>query len=125
MDRLGSQTQPNKQRRRHTLELKREVVAACAEPGRAVASVARLYQINANMVHKWRRELGQQQHTATAPPTDFIRLSTSLSLPSPVSTPSVIKPITVELPSPRGPIILHWPSDQLDQLAQWLRTVLA
>jgi len=84
--------------------------------------VARLYQINANMVHKWRRELGQQNASQQ---TDFIPLATPLSLPSPVSALPVIKPITLEFPSPRGPIILHWPGDQLDQLAQWLRTVLA
>lgn len=112
MDTLGSLSQPIKRRRRHTHELKREVVAACAEPGRSVASVARQYQINTNMVHKWRREWEQQE---VLPQTDFI--------PLPALLPP--KSIILELPSPKGPVILHWPGDQLDSLAQWLRTVLA
>jgi transposase len=42
-------------RRRHSAELKAEVLAACAEPGASVAAVARAHELNANLVHKWRR----------------------------------------------------------------------
>ena len=42
-------------RRRHDVELKRQVIAACEAPGVSVAQVAMNYGLNANLVHKWRR----------------------------------------------------------------------
>jgi transposase len=42
-------------RRRHGAELKDKVLAACDEPGASVAAVARAHDLNANLVHKWRR----------------------------------------------------------------------
>ncbi|WP_198161239.1 transposase, partial [Variovorax sp. WDL1] len=42
-------------RRRHAADLKRQVLAACAEPGASVAQVALAHGLNANLVHKWRR----------------------------------------------------------------------
>ena len=44
-----------RRRRRHDKELKRQVLAACAEPGASVAAVAMAHGLNANLVHKWRR----------------------------------------------------------------------
>lgn len=45
----------NKPRRRHSAELKQQILAECAQPGASVASVALSHGINANVVHKWRR----------------------------------------------------------------------
>ena len=42
-------------RRRHSAELKDQVLAACDEPGASVAAVALAHDLNANLVHKWRR----------------------------------------------------------------------
>ena len=42
-------------RRRYDAELKQQILAACAEPGASVASIAMAHGINANVVHKWRR----------------------------------------------------------------------
>ncbi len=42
-------------RRRHSAQLKDKVLAACAEPGASVAAVALAHDLNANLVHKWRR----------------------------------------------------------------------
>ena len=39
-------------RRRHAADLKRQVLAACAEPGASVAQVALAHGLNANLVHK-------------------------------------------------------------------------
>jgi transposase len=41
-------------RRRHSLEFKERVLAACAEPGASVAAVARLFELNDNLVHRKR-----------------------------------------------------------------------
>ena len=42
-------------RRRHAAELKARVLAACDEPGASVAAIARAHDLNANLVHKWRK----------------------------------------------------------------------
>ena len=43
-------------RRRHGDELKAKVLAECEEPGASVAAVAQSHGLNANLVHKWRRD---------------------------------------------------------------------
>src|SRR3989344_1649646 len=45
-----------KTRRRYDAELKQQILVQCAEPGASVASIALSHGINANVVHKWRRE---------------------------------------------------------------------
>ena len=41
--------------RRHSRDLKSEVLAACVQPGTSVAAVSPGHGLNANPVHKWRR----------------------------------------------------------------------
>jgi len=41
-------------RRRHSAELKANVLAACNEPGASIAGVALAHGLNANLVRKWR-----------------------------------------------------------------------
>jgi transposase len=55
-----------RRRRRHGAELKRVVLAECAEPGASVASVAIKHGLNANLVHKWRRLAPAAQPAVTA-----------------------------------------------------------
>ena len=45
-------------RRRHSAELKAQVLSECALPAASVASVALSHGINANIAHKWRRLAG-------------------------------------------------------------------
>ena len=49
-------------RRRHSAEVKAQVLSECAQPGAPVASVALSHGIGANVVHKWRRH-GDASHT--------------------------------------------------------------
>lgn len=46
----------NKTRRKYGAELKQHILAECAQPGASVATVALSHGINANVVHKWRRQ---------------------------------------------------------------------
>ncbi|MCB1751032.1 MAG: transposase [Gammaproteobacteria bacterium] len=60
MESISSHTLPElpavkRQRRRHSPRFKAEVLAACTDPGASIASVAQRYQVNANLVHKWRK----------------------------------------------------------------------
>ena len=46
-------------RRRFTLAFKQQIVEETCQPGASLASVALSHQINANQLHRWRRELLQ------------------------------------------------------------------
>ena len=52
-------------RRRHGAELKAKVLAECEEPGASVAAVAQSHGLNANLVHKWRRERSARRQART------------------------------------------------------------
>lgn len=120
MSTLGSTPSSVKRRRRHTLKFKKEVVNASKQPGRSVADVAQAYQVNNNLLHKWRRELEPNVKT----PAGFIQLS-PVQPQNPPTQPSQPALISLELPSSKGAIIVRWPADQHDQMAAWLRLVMA
>ena len=68
--RLADTKQAGGKRRRWPEELKREIVAALAEPGASVSSVARRYDVNTNQLFKWRRQFA----AAGTPSADPVRL---------------------------------------------------
>ena len=88
------QTQRYAQRRTHrtyTPQFKAELVAMCQKPGASIAAVALLHGMNANLLHRWRKEWAQGLHrleggitTAVATPQTPafvpIELSTAASI---------------------------------------------
>ena len=42
---------------RHDAEFESRVLAACDEPAASVAAIARARELDANLVHKWRRRV--------------------------------------------------------------------
>lgn len=107
-------------RRRHTAELKSRVLYECAEPGASVAQVALAHGLNANLVHKWRRQ-AERGSVAAVPVRDgaaFIPLALASEC-APVS-----RDIRIELR--RGPIAVSvtWPVASAPQCAIWMREVL-
>jgi transposase len=103
-------------RRRHGLELKRQVLGECAAPGASVAKVAMAHGLNANLVHKWRR----QSQAGTAVAAAFV--------PVAVAAPSVLsEPVQfVDLELQRGAISVRvrWPMAGASSCAAWLREIL-
>lgn len=104
-------------RRRHDVELKRQVIAACAAPGASVAQVAMSYGLNANLVHKWRR-LAEDGEVRSAPA--FVPVSFVAEVPP--SDP----PQPIELELQRGPVHVRvrWPMSGAAACATWLREML-
>ena len=106
-------------RRRHAADLKRQVLAACAEPGASVAQVALAHGLNANLVHKWRRTVDARgvdpksgnQHA------EFVSLTLAPDL-------AVASDIHLEIR--RGAIAVNvtWPLSASSQCAAWLREIL-
>ena len=101
-------------RRRHDKALKQRVLAECAMPGASVATVAMAHGINANLVHKWRREFEGGPKMAEA----FV----------PVTVGTVIseQPQFIELEVQRGAISVRvrWPMAGAGACASWLREIL-
>jgi transposase len=137
-------------RRRHSLELKAKVLAACDEPGASISGVALAHGLNANLVRKWRSGRGVKFAGVTAKPLpnreapsrplraaspllaggpEFVAIEMP-TLPKTTAaavaaqaeaTPNCDLPIHVELR--RGPLHLsvRWPTSAADDCTAWLR----
>ena len=106
---------PKTKRRRHPPDFRLSVLKECEAPGNSIAEVALKHQLNANLVHRWRRD---HQRSQTLQRDDFLALP-MLATPAVQSGDSTS--IKVELLSPACPIVLHWPLSEARQLAHWLR----
>lgn len=101
-------------RRRHDKALKQRVLAECATPGASVATVAMAHGINANLVHKWRREFEIERKTAAS----FVPVTVGSAFGEP--------PQFIEFEVQRGAISVRvrWPMSSAASCAGWLREVL-
>ena len=128
-------------RRRHSHELKAEVLAACSEPGASISGVALAHGLNANLVRKWRSGRGTKRAgmaltpaaTSQTPPLGAAAKFVALEMPTPpnaaaraaveptAAVPSVEPLIHVELR--RGPLHLNvrWPTAAAEDCGAWLR----
>ena len=104
-------------RRRHDDDLKAKVLSECSVPGASVAQVALVHGLNANLVHKWRRQAGGA--TVTAPEmTTFIPVAMT-----PVAT-ALVDDIRIELRRDALTVNVTWPLAASAQCAGWLRELL-
>ena len=116
VDTMHSKTLP---RRRHSDDLKAQVLHECSQPGASVAAIALRHNLNANLVHKWRRRarrnLVAQQLPAPAP---FIALPMH-----PVSEPASVPPADIRIELRRGAttVSVLWPVAAAGECAAWLR----
>lgn len=104
-------------RRRHDEELKQRVLAQCAEPGASVAKVAMAHGLNANLVHKWRRQANAGQEVA---PLVFVPVTVAMA-------PAVNEPpqfVEVELQRGSVHVRVRWPMAAAGSCASWLREIL-
>ena len=107
-------------RRKHSDELKAEVLAECSEPGASVAEVALKHGLNANLVHKWRRSADRGSPSTRPSARKFVPIALSPVLPAPSATAD----IRIDLR--RGPtsITVSWPIAAADECASWIRELL-
>ena len=101
-------------RRRHSAELKAQVLSECAQRGASVASVAMSHGINANIVHKWRRLAG----AAPLPVASFI----PVALPAPACESAA--DIRMELRRGVTTMKITWPAAAAGDCAAWMRELL-
>jgi transposase len=105
-----------KTRRRYAAELKQQILAQCAEPGASVAGIALSHGINANVVHKWRRESVGALLALQAPAFVPVALPPAACAPAP--------DIRIELCRGVTSVSVTWPLAAADQCAVWMRELL-
>jgi transposase len=109
-------------RRRHGDELKAKVLAQCDEPGASVAAVAQSHGLNANLVHKWRRERRPQAGENEATPIGDKVAGAFVALQLPAPTAQQAPPdIRIELRRGATTITIAWPGQAGAECAGWLR----
>ncbi len=106
----------NKTRRRHSAELKQQILAECARPGASVASVALSHGINANVVHKWRR--------LTHGPSADLQLPSFVPVPLPPPSCAPAADIRIELRRGATSVSLTWPVTAAEHCVAWMRDLL-
>jgi len=108
-------------RRKHSTELRSQVLGECAQPGASVAAVAMAHGLNANLVRKWR-------HKASSGSTAGVlaRVSKSsgefVALALPLQSVGVpAGDIRIELRRGATAMRIHWPVQCSAECAAWLR----
>lgn len=136
------QTQRYAQRRTHrtyTRQFKAELVAMCHQPGASIAAVALQHGMNANLLHRWRKEWAQGLHrleggvtTAVATPQSpaFIPIELSTAAPATASEQPCVASskraadIRIECQRPGMSVTVHWPLSGAAECVQMLRELL-
>ena len=108
-------------RRRHSAAFKADVLAACAQPGASVASVALAHGLNANLVHRWRRDAAKRGRArpANAQLAGFVPMTIA-------AAPAVAasEDIRIELRRGACAVSIAWPTSAASACAGWLRELL-
>ena len=124
--------QVGRRRGRYSDEFKRQVIAACLEPGVSTAAIALANGLNANLARRWMaesaksRDTGLSKTATTLAPvhTNPAFIPVKLESEPPAST-SLQTDIRIELQQGATTVQVHWPISASSQCAQWLRVVLA
>ena len=109
-------------RRRHADELKAKVLSECGAPGASVAQVALAHGLNANLVHKWRRQAGGAKLNVTA--VTAPEMTTFIPVTMTPAATSVADDIRIELRRGALAVNVTWPLAASAQCAGWLRELL-
>ncbi len=131
-------------RRRHGVEFKAKILAACDEPGASISGVALAHGLNANLVRQWRAGRGVKvadngskavvptkatRTTLTGASPEFVSIEMPIPPTNEASTavkPTVVSTATeplIQVELRRGPLHLNvrWPASAADDCTAWLR----
>jgi hypothetical protein len=117
-----------RERRRHSDEFKRQVAAACLQPGVSMAAVALANGLNANLLRRWVNELDGRPVTQAVPARNdpAQRPSPTTLVPVTIARPDVGAPgdIQIEIQRPNTLVRITWPVAEAAACAPWLRELL-
>ena len=123
--------------RTYAPQFKAQLVAACQQPGVSVAALAGQHGMNANVLHRWRKEHAQSARhqinpasplparMATSPPAGFVPLPLPLPLRLPAASPAPGNPaLKVELRKGALSMSITWPIGATHEFTQWATALL-
>lgn len=112
-------------RRRHSDELKTQVLQECNQPGASVAAVALGHGLNANLVHRWRR-LARPGTSLNQPSVQTAFIELPLQRQGQVPAPTCVAAPDIRIELKRGALSLNiaWPVDAATECAAWMRELL-
>jgi transposase len=96
--------------------LKTTVLAECEVPGASIAQVALTHELNANLIHKWRRQTGKRVIAGEA--ASFIPVTMT-----PCAS-AVAADIRIELRRGALAVNVTWPLVEAASCAAWMRELL-
>ena len=105
-------------RRSYSKSFKAQIIQECSQPGASIANIALNHSLNANLVHKWIRV--QSQKSLALQPA-FIPLKLQSPAARSETAPATI---CVEIPHPRGTVVVNWPTESAAACATFLRDLL-
>lgn len=116
----------NLPRRRHSAELKTAVLAECEVPGASVAAIAQAHGLNANLVHRWRRnQAGAQAPAALGAVGEFMALALPAAALSEQASAAPVRcsppEIRVELRRGVASATIIWPLAGAVECGAWQR----
>jgi hypothetical protein len=88
------------------------------EPDTSIASVALSHNLNANLVHKWIRLHAQKTMVLQ---NAFIPIKTPAPLAMHQTLPGTIR---IEVPHPKGAVVISWPAEHAAACSAFLRDLL-
>ena len=100
---------PIRRRRTYPKSLKAQIVAECRQPGASMAGIALSHGINANLVHRWIKQVGE--HDGPSLP-GFVPLMVS---------PPASRHIEIKLVRGSAQAAVQWPVSEVSACAAWLR----
>lgn len=102
-------------RRRHSKQFKALVLEETLQPGVSIAAVAQRHNLNANLIHKWRRT-AERGIAATSAQPAFLALPVA-----PVSVPTSRAEVRVEISNTSRTVTVFWPCDQSQLLVNFIK----
>jgi len=123
--------QPRRRRGRYSNDFKRQVIAACLEPGVSTAAVALANGLNANLARRCVVEASRRNTVRRSKtPTMLAPIATNPAFLPVKFDPQPPVPVTqtdirIELQHTSTRVCIYRPLQASSQCAQWLREVLA
>ena len=111
-------------RRKHSAELRAQVIEACRQSGASVAAIALRSGLNANLVHRWLRQEARSVDAGAGSPAGGATRPVAEFMPLQIPPPAVAgasTDIRVELRRGASTITVSWPLQGARDCAAWLR----
>ena len=119
---------PPRRYRRHSPEFKTQIIEACRQPGVSIAAIARMHNLNDNMVHQWISDAKKRGTPSLSPQAQIPTVAAPPFVPVQVSAGgreiASAEVIHIELRQNDRVLSIAWPASQAHACIQALGELL-